>query len=107
MYALALTPSLPLRTYVLYGWCLIEAQFFIVIVCFWTPVNKRAIKSLLTACLSVFQVSKMLNFMATKLKYISITTWNDMVKFEICCYFSVFIIAGNILLGSVALKISI
>ena len=68
MYAFALTPFLPLRTYVLYGWHQIEAQFFIVIVCFWTPVNRRAINSLLSTCLPVFQVSKMLSFMATKLK---------------------------------------
>ena len=45
--------------------------------------------------------------MATKLKdlfqYISRTTWNDSMKFEISGYFIVFIIADNILLGSVDL----
>ena len=85
----------------------IETNALIVIICFWTPINRRAIKSLLPACFSVFQVSILLYFMATKLKDlfqdIFRMTWNDSVKFEILGYFVVFIIADNILLGSVDL----
>ena len=85
----------------------IETNVLIVIICFWTPINRRAIKSLLPACLFVFQVSILLYFLATKLKDlfqdIFRMTWNDLMKFEISGYFVVFIIADNILLGSVDL----
>ena len=49
----------------------------------------------------------LLYFMATKSKDlfqdIFRMTWNDSMKFEISGYFAVFIIADNILLGSVGL----
>ena len=85
----------------------IETNALIVIIYFWTPINRRAIKSLLPACLPVFQVLILLYFMAAKLKDlfqdIFRVTWNDSMKFEISGYFVVFIIADNILLGSVDL----
>ena len=85
----------------------IETNALVVIIYFWTPINRRAIKSLLPDCLSVFQVLILLYFMATKLKDlfqdIFRMTWNDLMKFEISGYFVVFIIADNILLGSVGL----